>query len=726
MKKKHENKSEAPTCCKTTDSIIKKHSHDHHHEKPKGLFKRFLSFMGLLTVHHDHDGDSHVHIFEPKRWILIIASIAGFLAFYHMIVGIFSNGPMIKFLDNEYVQLTLGTLIFILIGIAFIKGSVMTLLEKKLSEDTLVAIAATSAYLYSISVMIVSSTTGLDLPKFFYEEIEVLWLIYMGRFIEEWLTEKVSKEINSLNDLKPKTAIILVDGIEKEIPSSEINPGDILIVKPGQLIPVDGKVIDGVTTIDESSLTGESLPILKEVNSKVFGGTISSNGMIKIKATKILDDSFISQVINSVSETMKAKPKSQRMADKIAKWLIPSVLIIALMSFITTGTLISIGLFNVPNSFVQMTNTSSAWIYSFYILMTILVIACPCSFGMTTPMSVLAASSTSKKENVLFTSNTLFESIKSVDIICFDKTGTLTEGKFEVVGHTIPNEFLSKVISMEKNSNHPLANSIVNHFNEIKLDDVKVEDIVGKGLKWNNLMVGSLNWLSETIPTYNDDPSIIERRKSGSVFIYVFTNEKSIGWIELKDEIKQTTLEAISQIRKMGIEVAMITGDHRDTANSVASELGIHTNHVYAEVSPSDKSNIISTLQDQDKVVAFVGDGINDSIALAKADIGIAIGEGSDAAIESADIVLGDNDLSLVSYSIWLSRRTLYTIKRGFAIAIIYNAVMIPMAATGALALTGAGPSIAAISMVFNDSVAMLNAMTLKNDTHKKFRRKNK
>ncbi len=721
-------KTETPSCCATSDSLVKRtnHNHEHHHEKPKGFFKTFLSFMGLLTVHHDHDGHEHEHLFEPKKWILVVASIAGFLAFYHMIVGIFSQGPLIRLLDNDYTQLILGTLIFILIGIAFIKGSILTLLKKELSEDTLVAIASTSAFVYSVVVIFVNSTTGMNLPKFFYEEIEVLWLIYMGRFIEEWLTEKVSKEINSLNDLKPKTAIVIVDGVEKEIPSSEIKIGDIIVVKSGQLVPVDGVVVEGVTTIDESSLTGESLPINKEINSKVFGGTISSNGMIKIKSTKTLDDSFISQIIDSVSETMNTKPKTQRIADKIAKWLIPSVLIIAFVSFFTTALLISSGVFMVPNSFVQMANTSSAWIYAFYILMTILVIACPCSFGMTTPMSVLVASSTSKKESVLFTSNTLFESIKSVDVICFDKTGTLTEGEFEVIDHTIPNNLLSKFVSIEKTSNHPLANSITKHFDDVTITKVKSQDVIGKGLSSDEMMIGSLNWLKETIPTFKEDDSIAQKRKNGSVFIYAFNSNEVIGYVELKDKIKDTTLEAISQIRKMGIDVVMITGDHRDTAITVAGDLGIHPDNVYAEVSPKDKSNIISSLQDEGKVVAFVGDGINDSVALAKANIGIAIGEGSDAAIESADIVLGNNDLSLVSYSIWLSRRTLYTIKRGFVIAIIYNAVMIPMAATGILALTGAGPSIAAMSMVFNDSVAMLNAMTLKKETYKRFKRKHK
>lgn len=717
-----------PTFGKDELTVDEDEVHRHHHKHKVGIFRKFSNFLGWTSDHHhDHEGHhhhDHDHPFEPKLWILIVATLLGFIAIFHMLVGLFYDGSIIEALDNEYVQLTLGTIAFIIMGVAFIKGSVIATLKKEVAEDTLVAIATGSAYFYSLSVFILNATTGTQLPYFFYEQIEVLWLIYFGRFLEEWLSNKVSKEIQSLEDLKPKLALVVRDGKEIEISTKEIKIGDVVIVKAGSVVPTDGIVIEGETTIDESSLTGESIPISKTIDSNVFGGTVSGNGVIKVQVTKLLDDSFISQILNSVNESMRTKPNSQRIADKIAKWLVPSVLILSIVTFFVTGILFSVGL-NVPSSFVNMANTESSWLYSYYILITVLVIACPCSFAMTTPMSVLVASSTSKKEGVIFSSNKLFEDIKSVDTICFDKTGTLTEGEFKLVDYKIDSKYLDEVFSIEKMSNHPLAKSIVNNLsNRSNLIKVNVEEVIGKGMKSNNLMIGSLRWLNETLPSYIEDESIIQKRKQGSVIIYVFNEQEVLGHFELLDNIKEDALMTISQIRKMGIEVVMITGDHKDTALSIGGKLGIDESNIYYEVSPQDKSEIIKQLQDEGKVVSFVGDGINDSIALTQANIGIAMGDGSDAAIEAADIVLNKNDLELVAYSIWLSRRTLFTIKRGFGIAILYNAIMIPAAATGVLGLTGAGPAIAALSMVFNDSVAMVNAMTLRRETRNKFNKK--
>lgn len=721
-------------CCSTVKigkEDLDEESERHHHHHKVTFINKITNFMGWTTSHHhhhDHGDHDHEHSFEPKIWIMVLATVLGFLALYHMIIGLFVSGSIIEFLDNDYTQLVFGTIAFVIMGIAFIKGSILTIIKKEIAEDTLVAIATGSAYIYSLSVFIMNVTTGSQLPYFFYEQIEILWLIYFGRFLEDWLSHRVMREMESLSDLKPKLATVIRDGEEIEIKAKDIVIGDIALVKAGQLIPTDGVVIEGETTIDESSLTGESIPVNKYLGSNVFGGTISGNGLIRVEVTKLLDDSFISQIINSVNESIKTKPQSQRVADKIAKWLIPSVLILATISFFVTGIVFSVGGASLPTTFINMANSSSAWLYAYYILITVLVIACPCSFAMTTPMSVLVASSTSKKEGVIFSSNKLFEDIKKVDTICFDKTGTLTKGEFEVIDYKLPKEYLEELVSIESHSNHPLAKSIVKNFNDVKVNNsIKVKEVIGKGMESNNLKVGSLKWLNELLPNYKEDEDITSKRKLGSAIIYVFNNSEVLGYIELLDNIKDDSLMAISQIRKMGIDVIMITGDHKDTSLHIAGKLGIKEENVYYEVNPNDKSDIISELKNKGKVVAFVGDGINDSIALTNADIGIAMGEGSDVAIEAADIVLNNSDIALVAYSIWLSRKTLSTIKRGFAIAIIYNAIMVPAAATGVLGLTGAGPAIAAMSMVFNDSIAMVNAMTLSADTKRKFERsKNK
>ncbi len=675
--------------------------------------------------HHDH-GHDHDHAMEPRKWILWVTTFLGALAILHMLGSIFGmDNALQTILDDQWIQLTFGLTTFILIGIGFIKGSIQTLIKKELSEDTLVAMAATSAFLYSISALIANNLTGTNLPLFFYEEIEVLWLIYVGRFIEDWLTHRVTKNMSALEGLKPKTSIVIRDGKEVEIPADEIIVGDIVIVKPGQLIPVDGIIIDGETTIDESSLTGESMPILKSVDSNVYGGTISSNGLIKVKALKIMNDSYVSQIINSVNESMKTKPKSQRMADRIAKILIPAVLVIGLVTFIATGLLFQF-VFDLPTTFVNTAHTSSPWIYSFYILITILVIACPCSFSMTTPMSILVSSSTARKHGVIFSSGNIFEIIKSVDTICFDKTGTLTKGEFQVVEVTISESKLTNVLAMEKTSNHPLAKSIIRHFGVKDDIEIKTEEVIGKGLSSSGMKVGSVSWLKEIHTSFIEDEKVIEKKKQGSVFIYAFNDKEVFGYIELKDEIKSDALLTINKIRKMGIRVVMITGDQKETAMEVAVQLGIDKSNVYAEVNPNEKYQIVKNMQEEGSTVAFVGDGINDSVALTQADIGIAMGAGSDAATETADIVLNNDDLTLVAYSLWLSRRTLFTIKRGFGIAIAYNLIMVPLAATGVLALTGFGPALAALSMGFNDSVAMINATTLSLESNKKFNKKYK
>ncbi len=713
------------------------HSHDHHHGhhhhyEPKNWFTKIMykkwSILGLVDDHdhhHDHIGHDHEHTFVLKKWILIAATVMGFLSLYYMLMSLFSfNAPLINIIGNDWVEMLMGVFAFSIMGFAFLKGSYITLKKKEIAEDTLVAIATTAAFLYSLFAFIMNIATDTTLPYFSLEMIEILWLIYFGRFLEEWLTNKVQKEMSSLQSLAPKKAILLVNGEEKEVDSKDIKVGDIVLVKTGAQVPVDGKVIEGTTTIDESSLTGESMPITKQIGSQVFSGTVSSNGVIKIEVTATLDNSFISKIIKSVTEAAETKPKTQRIADKIASWLVPSVLVIGLSTFITTGIVFSVGGINIPSSFQNMSQSESGWLYAFYILITVLVIACPCSFAMTTPMSVLVATTTAKKESVLLASNTLFEKVKDIDAICFDKTGTLTEGVFEVVETNIDDKYVSELVSIETKSNHPLAKSIIKHYKDVKPKDINVEDIIGKGLTGNGINVGSLKWLNELHPSFEESEDIINKRMTGSVVIYLFNDKEIIGNIILKDKIKDSTLESLATLRKLGIQVTMITGDNIKTAQNIGSQLGISDENIFAEVNPDEKADIIKQLQAKGKTVAFVGDGVNDSVALTQADLGIAVGEGSDAAIEAADIVLNANDLSLVPYSIWLSRRTIYTIKRGFGIAIVYNAVMIPLAATGVIGLTGAGPAIAATSMVFNDSIAMINALTLKAESKKKFDKK--
>ncbi len=740
---RHEEHKAVCSACEDLHRHTHKHSHDHHHhhdhdhhhwEKPDNIFLKwiwyFLYALGLVGEHdhddHGHVGhDDHEHLFYVRNWIMIVSTILGIFSLIAMLTLIFTD---VAFFESRWTQLTVGVIAFIIMGFAFLKGSTLSLMKKSIAEDTLVAIATTSAFTYSLFAFIYNASSDAALPYFFYETVEVLWLIYLGRFIEERLMDKITKEMASLESLKPKLAIVVREGKEIEIDINEVVIGDTVVVKAGSVIPVDGIVIEGETTVDESSLTGESLPITKKIDSNVFGGTISANGLIKIKVTKLIGDSFISKILESVTDAIDTKPASQRLADKIAAWLVPVVMAIAFITFILTGIIATqVG---VPNIFENkimgpgFTAQEYGWMYAFYITITIMIIACPCSFALQTPMSVLVASSNAKKNSVIFSSKTIFENIKDIDLIAFDKTGTLTEGKFKVIESNIPEEYLSKLVTIEKTSTHPLAKSICEYYSDVKTTKIAVKEVIGKGMMTKGLMVGSLKWLKEFHKDYEDSEEIINQRKTGSAIIYLFDNEKVIGNIVMKDEIKDSSRLAISNIRKMGIDVVMITGDQRDTALSIAGELGIKPENVFSEVNPDEKSDIIKELQEKGNKVSFVGDGINDSVALIQSNLGIAMGEGSDAAIEAADIVLNEADLTLVAYAIWLSNRTVSTIKRGFGIAIGYNALMVPLAATGILGLTGFGPALAALSMIFNDSIAMLNAMTLTTESKDKFKRK--
>ncbi len=698
------------------------HDHNHHgdhtHVKKTSkhnnllfrIFNKIFSVLGLKTSHdHSHGGlghEGHDHGgFEVKFWIMWVGLAFTVIALVGNIWNVFA-GPA-PILGNEWFEFSIATIMFVLVGIAFIKGSINATFKKQIGEDTLVAISTTSAYVISI----IAFACGWDF-QVFYEAVEIWGLIYLGRAIEEYLTNRVVKNISSLESLKPKKALVLRDSQEIEININDLIIGDILIIKPGSIIPVDGMVVDGQTTIDESSLTGESLPVTKQSGSYVYGGTVSSTGLVKVEVSKLIGDSFISRIIDGVTEASAAKPKSQRTADKIAAYLIPTVLVIAISVFLFWGIFGSV--------FHWGFMGPEPWVYSLKATMTILVMACPCSFALMTPISILAASATSKRESVIFSSKTIFETIKDINVIAFDKTGTLTEGKFKVISSTVPDELLPKVIAGEMNSNHPLAKSIVEHYDLKKVPRIGSREIIGKGIIVGGLMIGSHKFVKEVIPSFSDSEDVKKLRNRGSAIIYVFNKEEVKGYIELRDTLKMEALDTIYSLNQMGIEVVMITGDQETTAKSIAHELGIKKENVYFEVDPKDKANIIKSIQEDGNNIAFVGDGVNDSVALVQADIGIAIGEGSDAAIEAADIVLNKNDLTLVPYSLGLSRRTLFTIKRGFGIAIAYNVIAIPFAATGLLP-----PALGAVSMVLNDSVAMFNAMTLYGYSKHKFDKKN-
>lgn len=708
-----------------------KHVHNEHIHKKISNIKLIFNWIGIFTglygnnnhSHHNHNmGESEMKIhkgmdhgpiaFVPKLWILILGLSLSIFALFVMIWGalIEDSSSFYLAINNQWLWLIFGIVIFILIGVAFIKSSISATYHKKISMDILVAVSGTIAFIYSIIVFILGMINGDislsgnivsdNFEIFFKEEVEILGIIYLSRFTEKWLSNRITKEMTSLESLKVKDATIIINDSEILIPVKDLKIGDTIIVKPGLIIPIDGVILKGETIIDESSLTGEVMPINKVKGSSVYGGTISSSALIYIKVTKLSDDSFINKIIRGVNDAISNKPQTQKMADKLSVVLIPIVLFLTLITFIAFWLIQGIAI-AIP------------------IAITVLIIASPCAFMMISPLSITMSSTVAKRESIIFNSSNIFEVIKNIDIISFDKTGTLTEGKFNVISNTFDEKILSLLVSAEKNSNHPLAISIVKNFKNITLQKVDTEEIIGKGLILNygdkKIRIGSLMFVNETHAEYIEPLDLITRRKNGSAFVYGFDENKIYGYFELKDTIKDTAIETLNLIREMNIDIVMITGDQKDTAIHIGEKLGIKSKNIYYEVSPEDKSIIIKKLQESGKTVSFVGDGINDAIALTQADLGIAMGEGSDAAIEVADIVLNKPDLTLVPYAISLSRKTLFNINRGFVIGVIYNIVAIPIAMTGIIT-----PALGAAFMVINDSVAMINSATLTRSSKKR------
>ena len=566
--------------------------------------------------------------------------------------------------------------------------------------DVLISIGTSSAFAFGIASFF------LDAPVFFEIAAFIMAFQLLGRYLEAQARGKTSEAIKELLKLGAKTAKILVDGKEKEIPIEELKVGDVMVVRPGEKIPTDGKVADGQSSVDESMATGESLPVEKRKNDEVIGSTVNQEGVLKIKATKIGKDTFFAQVVKLVEDSQKSRIPIQEFADKVTSYFVPAILVIAVL---TTVSWLALG-----NWFVAVVAT-----------ITVLIIACPCALGLATPTALTVGIGRGAKRGILIRRGEAIELMGKTKVIVLDKTGTLTKGEQNVTGifpinSKSEDDLLQWAASAEKNSEHSLARAIVKEAEKKKIKLLKTENfkaLFGKGvvasIVKDKIIVGRKELMEEN----NINIDIFEERagelqSQGKTIMFVAKDGKLMGAIAVADTLKDGAKNAIASLHKMGLKTVMLTGDNEKTARAIAKQAGI--DEVVAGVLPEGKVGVIKKLQKGGEVkVAMVGDGINDAPALTQADVGLAIGTGTDIAIEAGEITLVSGDLDALVKSIKLSKATFRTIKQNLFWAFFYNAVALPIAAVGILA-TMAGPIIAAGAMAFSSLSVVLNSLRLK------------
>ncbi|MHB1152512.1 MAG: heavy metal translocating P-type ATPase [Eubacteriales bacterium] len=599
----------------------------------------------------------------------------------------------------------------IIAGYRFYTVGFKALIQRSPNMDSLIAIGTSAAVIYSLysTYQITIGNFGAVEGLYFETAGVIITLILLGKSLEAVSKGKTSEAIKKLMGLAPKTAVVISGGKEIETPIDEVEIGDIILVKPGEKIPVDGVVIEGHTAIDESMLTGESMPVDKKDGDKVFAASINKNGSIKFKATKVGGDTALAQIIKLVEDAQGSKAPIAQMADIVSGYFVPIVCLIAILAFI-----------------VWMI-AGQTLVFALTIFISVLVIACPCALGLATPTAIMVGTGKGAEYGILFKSGAALETTHKINTIVFDKTGTITEGKPEVTDFITTSDItrdrmLLLAASAEKGSEHPLGEAIVRAAEKEKLELIKTErfeaipgfgievEIDGiKALIGNKKLMNERSISLELLENQSD-----KLASEGKTPMYIAINNKIAGIIAVADVVKENSAEAIKKLQSMGIEVAMITGDNRKTAEAIARQVGI--DRVLAEVLPQDKSNEVKNLQAEGRKVAMVGDGINDAPALAQADIGIAIGSGTDVAIESAEIVLMKSDLMVVPTAIHLSKSTIKNIKQNLFWAFGYNIAGIPIAAGLLFAFGGPllNPMIAAAAMSLSSVSVLTNALRLK------------
>ncbi|MTD29466.1 heavy metal translocating P-type ATPase [Planomicrobium sp. YIM 101495] len=608
-----------------------------------------------------------------------------------------------EILMNPWFQMLLATPVQFIIGKQFYVGAYKSLRNGSANMDVLVAMGTSAAYFYSVYQAIIHAGSPHAAHLYFETSAVLITLIVLGKLFEAKAKGRSSEAIKKLMGLQAKTALVLRNGIETEVPLEEVVIGDTILVKPGEKIPVDGEVLEGTTAIDESMLTGESLPVDKITGDLLYGSTINSNGFIRMKATKVGRDTALAQIIKVVEDAQGTKAPIQRMADKISGIFVPIVVGIAILTFLVWFFLVK------PGDFTP----------ALEVLIAVLVIACPCALGLATPTSIMAGSGRSAEMGVLFKGGEHLEQTQSIDTVVVDKTGTVTHGKPVLTDVSLAvgqdeEQFLSLIGAAEKQSEHPLAQAIVQGIQDKGIELGKVqffEAIPGYGVQATVSGQGVIVGTRKLMQQYGIDiepvlPEMEQLESDGKTAMLAAVNGEYAGLVAVADTIKETSRDAIHRLQDMKIRVIMMTGDNERTAQAIGKEVGV--DEVIAEVLPEGKAEEVKKLQQQGKKVAMVGDGINDAPALATADIGMAIGTGTDVAMEAADITLIRGDLNSIADAIIMSRKTMRNIKQNLFWAFAYNTVGIPIAAVGLLA-----PWVAGAAMAFSSVSVVLNSLRL-------------
>ena len=644
------------------------------------------------------------HIKDQQR--KFIFSVILSLPLLWTMVGHFSFTSFLYVPDllmNPWFQMLLATPVQFIIGKQFYVGAYKALRNGSANMDVLVAMGTSAAYFYSVYQAIVTVGTHHGPHLYFETSAVLITLILLGKLFEAKAKGRSSEAIKKLMGLQAKTAIVVRDGVEKEVPLEEVLIGDVILVKPGEKIPVDGEVIEGTTAVDESMLTGESLPVDKKSGDVLYGSTINKNGFIKMTATKVGRDTALAQIIKVVEDAQGSKAPIQRMADQISGIFVPIVVGIAIITFLVWFIWVQ------PGEFTP----------ALEVLIAILVIACPCALGLATPTSIMAGSGRAAEFGILFKGGEHLEQTQSIDTVVVDKTGTVTHGKPVLTDVLVADgqekeNFLSLIGAAERQSEHPLAEAIVQGIQEkgIELGNVQFfEAIPGYGVlatvSGQGIVVGTRKLMQQYgIDIQSVLPLMEELERNGKTAMLAGINGEYAGLVAVADTIKDTSKEAVRRLQEMGIKVIMMTGDNERTAQAIGKEVGVDA--VIAEVLPEGKAEEVKKLQEQGKKVAMVGDGINDAPALATADIGMAIGTGTDVAMEAADITLIRGDLNSIADAIIMSRKTMRNIKQNLFWAFAYNTIGIPIAAIGLLA-----PWVAGAAMAFSSVSVVLNALRL-------------
>lgn len=674
----------------------------------EALIKKIQVIGFEATIRHEDEQPPNYKEQEITRRIrmLVVSAIFTFPLLWTMFAHFsFTSAIYVpESFMNPYVQWTLATVVQFGIGWQFYKGAYYSLRNKSANMDVLVALGTSAAYFYSVYVILQSTQhSGQHHLGLYFETSAVLiTLILLGKLLEARAKGHSSDAIKKLIKLQPKLAFVDREGETIEIPIEQVKLGDIVLIKPGTAIPVDGDILSGQTAIDESMLTGESLPIEKSIGDRVYAATVNTNGTIRIRATSIGKNTVLASIIRIVEEAQGSKAPIQRLADKISNVFVPVVITIAAITFVLTYFFIQ------PGDFTTTLERTIA----------VLVIACPCALGLATPTSIMAGSGRAAEMGILFKSAEALEQTKQIDTIVFDKTGTITKGtpavtNFYVESHFDRAEIVRLIASAESHSEHPIANAITTYgkkFSDL-LAVEHFEAVAGHGLHAkvanHRITIGTEKLFNEqNISLHHDTTLRQELELEGKSVLFAAIDGTHAATIAVADEIKETSREALLTLQNFGLHTVMLTGDRENTAKAIAKQVGIE--QVFAGVLPADKAQIITQLQKEGRTVAMVGDGINDAPALAQANIGIAMGTGTDIAIEAADITILQGDLQRIADTYKMSALTVRNIKQNLFWALAYNSVGIPIAAAGLLA-----PWVAGAAMAFSSVSVVANALRL-------------